>query len=82
VTSSGIGLVRFEMLFLLALGQGKKQPQEWAQFAWQILRVQGQKLVKEGRTLETAAENLAELQARAQSFATKYLPILRALQIA
>jgi len=82
VTSSGIGLVRFEMLFLLALGQGKKQPQEWAQFAWQILRVQGQKLVKEGRTLETAAENLAELQARAQAFATKYLPILQALQIA
>jgi SAM-dependent methyltransferase len=81
VTGGGIGVGRFDMLFLLALGQGKKQPEEWARSAWQVLRVQGQKLVKEGKALETAEENLAELQARAQAFATKYLPILQALQI-
>ncbi|MDO9535205.1 MAG: methyltransferase, partial [Bacillota bacterium] len=42
----------------------------------------GQKLVKEGKTLETPVENIAELTEQAQTFAEKLLPILRALQIA
>lgn len=33
----------------------------WAQFVWEMLQAQGQKLLKEGKTLETGAENLAEL---------------------
>jgi hypothetical protein len=82
VTGGGQTLERVDMLFLLALGQGKKQPDEWARSAWQILRVQGHKLVKEGKVLNTAEENIAELQARAQAFATKSLPVLKALQIA
>ena len=64
------------------MSQGKKQPAEWAQFVWQILSAQGQKIVKEGKTLETAEENLAELKEQATTFAEKQLPILKALQIA
>jgi len=64
-----------------ALGQGKKRPAEWAKLAWQVLAEQGQKIVKEGKTLETAEENLAELTALAQTFAEKQLPVLKALQI-
>ena len=75
-------VARFQQLFLLALSQGKKQPAEWAQFVWQILSSQGQKILKEGKTLETAEENLAELTAQAATFAEKQLPILKALQIA
>ena len=82
VTGGGILVGRFQQLFLLALSQGKKQPSEWAQFVWQLLSGQGQKLVKEGKTLETAEENLAELTAQATAFAKKPLPILKALQIA
>ena len=44
--------------------------------------MQGQRLVKEGQTLETEAENVAELTAQAQEFASKQLAILKALQIA
>lgn len=73
---------RFQQLFLLAIAQGKKQPAEWAQLVWQILANQGQKIVKEGKTLETDDENIAELTAQAQIFADKQLPILKALQIA
>ena len=62
--------------------QGKKQPAEWTQFVWQILSAQGQKIVKEGKTLETPEENLAELTDQAKTFAEKQLPILKALQIA
>lgn len=82
VTGGGIPVGRFNQLFLLALSQGRKQPAEWAQGVWQILAAQGHKLVKEGRTLDTAEENLAELTAQAQVFAEKQLPILKALQIA
>lgn len=82
VTGGGIAVNRFQQLFLLSLAQGKKQPSEWAQYVWQTIAAQGQKLVKEGKTLETAEENLAELATQAQSFAEKQLPILKALQIA
>ncbi|MDP1558230.1 MAG: class I SAM-dependent methyltransferase [Nitrosomonas sp.] len=82
VTGGGVTVGRFQQLFLLAISQGKTQPTEWAQFIWQILIAQNQKIVKEGRTLETPDENLAELAALAQTFAEKQLPILKALQIA
>jgi hypothetical protein len=39
-------------------------------------------LVKEGSTLESAEDNIAELTTQAQTFADKQLPILKALQIA
>lgn len=82
VTGGGIVVNRFQQLFLASLGQGKKHPAEWAQQVWQIIAAQGQKLVKEGKALETAEENLAELTIQAQTFADKQLPILKALQIA
>jgi SAM-dependent methyltransferase len=82
VTGGGVTVNRFQQMFLLAINQGKKQPGEWAQFAWQILAAQGQKIVKEGQPLETPEENLAELAAQATAFAEKQLPILKALGIA
>lgn len=81
VTGGGININRFQQLFLLALSQGKKQPAEWAQQTWQILALQGQKILKEGKALESAEENIAELTRQATAFAEKRLPILKALQI-
>ena len=65
-----------------ARSQGHKQAEDWAKFVWSVLAMQGQRLLKEGQTLETEAENVAELTAQAQEFASKQLPILKALQIA
>jgi hypothetical protein len=81
VIGGGITVGRFEQLFALAVTQGKKQPAEWAKGVWQILQAQGQKLVKEGKTLETDEQNLAELTENAESFAEKVLPVLRALGV-
>jgi hypothetical protein len=47
-----------------------------------MLAAQGQRIVKEGKQLETTEENLAELTAQAQAFADKQLPILKALMVA
>ncbi len=82
VTGGGVVVGRFQQLFLLALEQGKKKPEEWAGFVAQILAAQGQKIVKEGKPLETADEQLAELTTQANEFALKSLPIYKALQIA
>jgi len=81
VTGGGMTVNRFAQLFMLAISQGKKLPADWAQFTLQILTAQGQKIVKEGKTLETPDENLAELTSQANAFASKQLPILKALQI-
>lgn len=82
VTGGGVPVPRFHQLFLLARSQGHKQPQEWADFVWTLLAQQGQRLVKEGKALETPEDNLTELNAQAGEFADKHLPILKALQIA
>ena len=81
VTGGGIGVGRFYQLFVMAIQQGKKKPEDWAAFVAQILAAQGQKIVKEGKPIETAQEQLAELTNQAQDFAAKQLPILKALQI-
>ncbi|MES3006534.1 MAG: class I SAM-dependent methyltransferase [Pseudomonadota bacterium] len=81
VTGGGIAVSRFEKLFLLALHEGKKQPEEWAGYASQILRRLGEKILKDGKALESDQENLAELVEQANVFASKRLPILKALDV-
>ena len=81
VSGGGITVNRFQQLFLMSIAQGQNQPEEWAKFVWTTLSGQGQKLVKEGLTLETEEENLSELISQANTFADKQLAILKALKI-
>lgn len=78
VTGGGLAVDRFQQLFLLALANKEKDP---ADFVWRLLAAQGQRLVKEGKTLESAEDNLAELRLRYTSF-EKRLPTLKSLGIA
>ncbi len=82
VTGGGVTVPRFQQLFLLAGQHGQEQPAQWASFAWAILSMQNQRLVKEGKALEAPQDNLAEFTRQAVEFAQKQLPILKALQIA
>jgi len=81
ITGGGISVNRFHQLFLLGLSDGLKQPSDLAQFVWQILSTQGQKIVKEGNKLETMEENIKELTEQVTVFLEKQLPILKALQV-
>ena len=81
VTGSGVSVDRFQQLFLLAAKHGKKTPAEEAAFAWDCINSQGEYLVKDGKQLETAEENLAELKQQATAFAEKRRPILKGLGI-
>lgn len=82
VTGGGIAMNRFEQLFLLSIQKGQALPIEWAQSAWEILSSQDQRIVKEGKPIELAQDNLAELVCQAKEFEHKRLPILKALEIA
>lgn len=81
VTGGALTVTRFQQLFAGALKSGRKTPADWADLTLQILTAQGQKLVKDGKTLETEAENRAELLAQAEDFATTLLPVLRGLEV-
>jgi SAM-dependent methyltransferase len=81
VTGGGVPVDRFGQLFLLALRQGKKDHKGWAQFVWQILRLQDQNILKDGKLLQSEEENLAELLSQAKVFKEKRLPLLTALKI-
>jgi SAM-dependent methyltransferase len=82
VTGGGVNVGRFHQLFLMALEHSKKKPEEWAGFVAEILAAQGQKIVKEGKPLDTPEEHMAELTTQAHEFSVKQLPIFKALQIA
>jgi hypothetical protein len=47
-----------------------------------MLDSQGQKLVKDGKVLETTEDNLAELLTQIETFTKDNLPVLKALQVA
>ena len=81
VTGGGIAVNRFQQLFLLAVRNGKKQPQDWVSEVWSVLAAQNQRLIKEAKTLESAEDNIQELVNQANDFARKRLPILKALEI-
>ena len=81
VTGGGIGANRMEQLFLLAITEGKKDPPEWARFGWATLSSQGQRVVVDGKRLETPEQNLSHLTEQAADFARKRLPVFRALGV-
>ena len=82
VLGGGFPIARIMQLFLHARSQGKKTAEDWAHHAWQILESQNQRLLKDGKAVESAEANLAELNRQATEFAEKRLPILKALQVA
>lgn len=81
VTGGGIAVSPIQQLFISAIKLGGKQPQELAAHVWSLLSSQGLKIVKEGKTLETAEENLTELKSQAHSFIEKQIPMLKAMQV-
>jgi SAM-dependent methyltransferase len=82
ITGEGVPVDRLSQLFLRASAQRGSEPATWAQQAWRVLSSQGQRMLKDGKALETEQENLAELGERAQRFADRDLKILQSLQVA
>jgi len=71
VTGAAVPVERIHQLFMLAARLGR----EPAAFAWESLDRLGQRLVHEGQTMNTAAENMAALTQRHAVYAEKWLPV-------
>jgi hypothetical protein len=61
VSGGGHTVKRFEQLFLLAMEDGFSTAIELSTCTWRILDYSGQRLLKDGKALETVDENLDEL---------------------
>ena len=61
--------------------RGIKTADELAHEMWKVLEPQDERMLKDGKQLATAEENIAELKSVAQRFLDKQLPVLRVLQI-
>jgi len=81
VTGGGVLVGRIQQLFINAGQLGMRTPAEWVNHCWGLLSVQGQRISKDGKALETPEENIAELTTQAHAFRDKQLPALRALGV-
>lgn len=81
VTGGAVPASRFHQLFALASVSGFSQAPDYAAFAWEILKPQGQRMLKDGVALTSDKDNLAALTAQAQAFAAAVLPMWRALGV-
>jgi len=81
VSGGGFHVNRTELLFLYFQQQGLKTPQDVANAVWAVVKGGGQKLIRDGQTLESEDESQKYLLEQVQNFQQKRLPVLRALQI-
>lgn len=81
VSGAAVLVERVEMLFLAARQAQLQTQTEWIDFAWKVLESNKQVLLKDGKTLDTMQENLAELEELALKFVSKKLPILKMLKV-
>lgn len=79
VTGGGIDASRFQQLFMLGRQRGHDDAASLARFTWSILAPQGEGVLRDGQVIESADENLAALQTRAQHFLDNELAVFEAL---
>ena len=78
----GLPVTHAELLGVLAMHENPKaDPAQIATFGWATMEQSGQRLMKDGKGLQTKEENLAELEAQLTMFVSAKLPIWKQLGI-
>lgn len=81
VTGTGVAISRLDHLLLIARAEGKQTLTEWVDHAWQLLAVQNQRVMKEGKRLEPEDENKRELLLQAKDLEANRLPVFERLGV-
>lgn len=81
VTGSAIGFNRINKIFLYLITQGEKNPKKWVEKTWGYLSKMGHKLVKDGKQVESEADNLTRISEMTEDFIKTTLPICKKLQL-
>lgn len=72
---------RFQQVFAMAVVSGFTEPSDWAAFAWETLKSQNQKLMRNGAPVGSDEDGQAALVEQAQAFGKSVLPMWRALGV-
>ncbi len=81
VIGAGVSVPRLQQLFVAALAGGStSDAASLAQAAWKVMTAIGQRVVKDGKTLQGEAENIAQLTEDAKLFLRR-LPVLQGLKV-
>lgn len=81
VTGGGIGVSRFNQIFLLASREAPNDSAAWARYLLQVLAAQGQRIIIDGKVPESAELELNEALRLAKEFEDKHLPLLKTLGV-
>lgn len=81
VTGGGIGLTHMTQLLVLAASEGKVGAAALTGYVWDFLDSIGERLVRDGKRIESKDENLEEIRILANKFLKFGRPLLQALQI-
>ena len=81
VTGGGVGANQVQQLFIDAKKNGAVTPKQLSSAAWELLSRQNRRTIKDGKPVETEADNLEELSNRAQKFLQRELPVFKALKV-
>ncbi len=81
VTGGGVDVSRIQQLFLLAMRNGGRDPEQWVQSAWQVVAPQPSGRRDGDKIFGSAPKTIQELTQQAHTFADIELPFLRALQV-
>lgn len=82
VAGTGIELSRLQQCFLLSLANGAADAAAVARDVWTMLSALNQSVLKDGKGLEGAEANIAELEQQAAAFQSERLPLLQSLGVA
>jgi hypothetical protein len=75
-TGGAYNVDRMQLLFTLSRAQGSKGPEQWAAFAASVLARQNQRLLVDGKPLESEEEQMRSLIDRAVRYRDQTLPLL------
>ncbi len=81
VTGGGIPVPHICQLFIPALQQGKTNVSRLADFVWESLDSVGERLMRDGKRLESKEENIEELALLERRFLNGMLPLLQTLKV-
>ena len=83
ILGNGLSSNFIERVVYLVLGQNVRDPDlaQVVKQAWQVMAAQGRRMIKDGKLLETEAENLAELEVQIKPVLTHKLPLWRQLKM-
>ncbi|MDX3929860.1 MAG: class I SAM-dependent methyltransferase [Shinella sp.] len=81
VTGGGIAISHLVQLFILASKEGKTSVDALANYVWEFLDSIGERLVRDGKRIESKDENLKEFRISANKFVKFGQPLLEALQV-